>query len=120
MPELMLPKVFNKRSKNAMPPNSVYVGRPTMFGNPFSAPYDGTRKEVIEKFEQHLRSRPDLVAYIRRELRGKHLVCWCAPLPCHADVLLKVANMPDLREVIARYEPMPPEDWSIVLPEPIL
>lgn len=103
-------KVFNKRSKSAMPPNSVYVGRPTMFGNPFSVPHDGTRKEVIEKFEQYVRSRPDLLAHIRRELRGKNLICWCAPLPCHADVLLRLANAPDLREV--------PSDLSIVLPEP--
>lgn len=30
---------------------------------------------------------------VRRELRGRNLVCWC-PLdqPCHGDVLLEVAN----------------------------
>jgi hypothetical protein len=26
------------------------------------------------------------------ELRGKDLVCWCAPKPCHGDVLLRLAN----------------------------
>jgi hypothetical protein len=26
------------------------------------------------------------------ELRGKDLICWCAPEACHADVLLELAN----------------------------
>jgi hypothetical protein len=26
------------------------------------------------------------------ELRGLDLICWCAPLPCHGDVLLRLAN----------------------------
>lgn len=36
---------------------------------------------------------PTTVDDVRRELRGKDLVCWC-PLdqPCHADVLLELAN----------------------------
>jgi hypothetical protein len=36
---------------------------------------------------------PNLRARIKRELRGKNLACWCEPgAPCHADVLMKVAN----------------------------
>ena len=44
-------------------------------------------------FRSHLRENPDLVSAARRELRGKDLMCWC-PLdrPCHADVLLEIAN----------------------------
>ncbi|WP_269062108.1 DUF4326 domain-containing protein [Salipiger marinus] len=26
------------------------------------------------------------------ELRGRDLACWCPDGPCHADVLLKIAN----------------------------
>ena len=33
-----------------------------------------------------------LVLKIKHELKGKDLVCWCAPQPCHADVLLEIAN----------------------------
>lgn len=53
---------------------------------------DGTRDEVIAKFESYLRSSPALVAAAKQELRGKDLACWCAPLPCHAEVLMRIAN----------------------------
>jgi hypothetical protein len=33
-----------------------------------------------------------LVEAIRRELKGKNLACWCPAGPCHADVLLEIAN----------------------------
>jgi len=36
-------------------------------------------------------NNPELLAALP-ELRGKDLVCWCSPLPCHADVLLELAN----------------------------
>jgi hypothetical protein len=26
------------------------------------------------------------------KLRGRDLVCWCAPLACHGDVLIRLAN----------------------------
>lgn len=84
-----MPKVLNKR--NGMPARAVYVGRPSKWGNPFEIGRDGDRAEVIEKFAAHLLNGP-LIEDID-ELRGKDLVCWCAPLPCHADVLLRLANI---------------------------
>jgi hypothetical protein len=48
---------------------------------------------VIEKYRNWLISNKELYAQIE-ELRGKHLVCWCAPKSCHADVLLTIANAP--------------------------
>jgi hypothetical protein len=51
---------------------------------------DGTRAEVIEKYERHLYDS-GLINDVH-ELRGKDLVCWCAPEPCHGDLLLKLAN----------------------------
>lgn len=73
----------------------VYVGRGrgSRWGNRFKSPRDGTREEVIVKYEQWLLSQPELVAALP-ELRGKVLGCWCAPKPCHADVLLRLANAP--------------------------
>lgn len=69
----------------------VYIGRPSKWGNPFEIGRDGTREEVIEKFHRWLLERPGLVDEIH-ELRGKRLGCWCAPLPCHGDILAGMAN----------------------------
>jgi hypothetical protein len=73
----------------------VYVGRGrgSRWGNPFKAGRDGTREEVIAKYEQWLLTQPELIAALP-ELRGKVLGCWCAPKACHADVLLRLANAP--------------------------
>lgn len=91
-------KVYNKRDRRT-PADAVYVGRPTKFGNPYSHK-DGTlakykvasRDEAVDAFEQYLLANPALLEAARKELRGKSLVCWCAPLRCHADVLIKYAN----------------------------
>ena len=50
-------------------------------------------KVLVAMYLNHLRTNPDLINSARLELRGKDLACWC-PLgqPCHADVLLEVAN----------------------------
>lgn len=85
-----MPQVLNKKNvRRAF--NGVYVGRPTIWGNPFVIGKDGSREEVIQLFEQHLLNSPRLMAQLPR-LKGKDLICWCAPLPCHADVLLRYAN----------------------------
>ena len=68
-----------------------YVGRPTKWGNPFVIGRHGNRTEVIELYEQWLREQETLMAALS-ELHGKVLGCWCAPRPCHADVLLRLAN----------------------------
>lgn len=69
----------------------VYIGRPTKWGNPFVIGRDGSREEVIKKYEEWLQHQPGLLAQLP-ELRGKDLLCWCAPQPCHGDVLLRLAN----------------------------
>lgn len=81
-------RVLNKRNSN----DGVYIGRPTKFGNPFVLGKDGDRDTVIEKYEQWLRTQPLLIEAAKRELRGKSLVCWCAPARCHGDVLMRIAN----------------------------
>lgn len=68
----------------------VYCGRPSKWGNPFHIGKDGTRKEVIAKFKTYL-FESELINDIE-ELRGKVLGCWCKPLPCHCDILAKIAN----------------------------
>lgn len=70
----------------------VYIGRPEFWGNPFRIGRDGPRGRVIAKYREWLLSQPELVERARAELRGKVLGCWCAPRPCHGDVLAEVAN----------------------------
>lgn len=73
------------------PQGTIYVGRPGKWGNPFEIGKHGTRAEVIAKYEKYLQNRPDLLEALP-ELKGKLLGCWCAPKPCHADVLARLAN----------------------------
>lgn len=77
----------------------IYVGRPSIYGNPFShregtvAKFRvATREEAITRYELWLLAQPALVALVKRELQGKVLGCWCAPEPCHAEVLARIAN----------------------------
>lgn len=73
-------------------PYDVFIGRPSIFGNPFRIGFDGTRQEVITRYENYLYTRPDLIQIIRTQLQGKVLGCYCAPLDCHGDILARIAN----------------------------
>lgn len=88
-------KVLNKRV-HGIPHGAVYVGRPSVYGNPFVIGTHGTRDEVVDRYEQALLKKferdPHALERLQNALRGKDLVCWCAPARCHADVLLKYAN----------------------------
>lgn len=80
-------------------PYDVYIGRGSKFGNPYShlpnsaAPFPvETREDAIRLYEEWIRSQPELMEAAKKELRGKILGCWCAPLACHGDVLIRIAN----------------------------
>lgn len=88
------PRTLNARHVGKSAPGAVYVGGPSRFGNPFVIGRDGDRDTVIARYRAWLLAQPDLVAAARRDLAGKHLICWCAPQPCHADVLREIANAP--------------------------
>lgn len=90
-----MPKVLNKTRDVVPLGEAVYIGRPSPWGNPFLIGRDGTREEVIRKFSEYLFANPDLVARVQAELRGKDLVCFCAPEACHGDVLIYLANLKD-------------------------
>lgn len=92
-------KVLNKNNIPADQWSSkyIYVGRPTRWGNPWthlpygSAPHRvDTREEAIEKYrgwlEEQLAKYPMFLWPLQR---AEALVCSCAPLPCHADVLVE-------------------------------
>lgn len=73
----------------------VYIGRPSIWGNPFEIGKDGDRKEVIWKYMRWLLTQPELMERAHKELKGKTLGCWCAPQPCHGDVLSALVNDKD-------------------------
>jgi hypothetical protein len=88
----------------SLPPNAVYIGRrlkragydlpESKWHNPFKVGRDGTLDQVLAKYRERVVSRPDLMASLP-ELEGKLLVCWCAPKPCHGDVLIELlATLP--------------------------
>lgn len=82
--------VVNTKEEGAF--YDIYIGRPSLFGNPFRIGFDGTRQEVLDRHENYIYTRPDLIKAIREELQGKILGCHCYPLPCHGDLLSRIAN----------------------------
>ena len=83
-------RVYNKHHGDA-PKEAVYIGRGSPWGNPFShlpntkALYQvGSRDEACDRFEKEVLPSLDV-----EPLRGKDLLCFCAPLRCHGDSILK-------------------------------
>lgn len=91
MPEVKHVRDYGSVGHVRADPTAIYVGRPTKWGNPFIIGTDGTRDEVIQMYRDRLMVCPPLLELLPL-LRGSDLVCWCAPQPCHADVLLELAN----------------------------
>lgn len=86
-----MPKVWNKRDKNC-PKDAIYVGRPSKWGNPYLITKDRTREECIAMYEKYIKLCTSRKLLDPIELKGKDLCCWCKPAPCHADILLELAN----------------------------
>lgn len=112
----MAERIQLRRAKGwRMPENAIKVDRTTPWGNPFIVGKDGTQAECVDLYRMLLggymcisrggleaqRAARDYVAENRAKLIGKDLACWCRPgTPCHADVLLELANatLPKRRE----------------------
>jgi hypothetical protein len=63
------------------------------FANPFLRQAGTDRPGMVRRYRQWLADQPDLLRRIREgELTGRALGCWCAPEPCHADVLTDEVN----------------------------
>lgn len=69
----------------------VYIGRPSAFGNPFVMTTEQSRFNVIRLYQEWIwkPEQLELRNRMRRELKGTDLVCYCAPKPCHGDVIEK-------------------------------
>ena len=123
-------RIQRQRTKGwRMPENTVYVGRPTKWGNPYTVGQVGDmrrwtgwfvgelRDDTADHGQYQMQAHANARAVelyrlhtgpvgnyeldvdeVRRELGGKDLACWCRlDQPCHADVLLEIANGGDQR-----------------------
>lgn len=118
-------RVQLKRTKGwKMPPNTVKVTRPGIWGNPFihknAAVAVEAYRRLISGGTQSFEMGPgklqfaknchpstlhwayaDFVKTYKHQLRGKNLACWCRlDQPCHADVLLEISNRDAARAVL--------------------
>lgn len=110
-----MPKRIQRRRTKGwrMPDGAVYVGRGTQWGNPIRIGTPnaddymrGTREDAVAKYRYEIvQMNGGFVGFnrlwVRKHLRGKDLACWCPlidkdgnKVPCHADVLLELANAP--------------------------
>lgn len=101
-------RIQRKRTKGwSMPPDATYVGRPTRWANPCRVGMfkDYTTADAVRDYQLWIERDPSVRTFdnafgpppsileVRAALRGKNLACWCRPSdPCHADVLLEIAN----------------------------
>lgn len=83
----------SRRKGARLPSSAVVVTRPTKWGNPH--PLEVGRAEAVRRYREDLLAGrlPVTVEDVKQQLRGSDLACYC-PLnePCHADVLLQLAN----------------------------
>ena len=90
-------QVLSLRGRGGVRPCGEYVGRPSALGNPFVVGRDGIQEHVVARYRLWLRQQWRRGGAVRQELErlaAKYrrdgqltLLCWCAPLPCHADVI---------------------------------
>lgn len=103
-------RIQQQRTKGwRKPAGAVAVHRNTQFGNPFwmqDLPPGGDPaenrallvnlfREMLDDPEMRKKAGYPHDDFIRATLAGKDLMCWCKlDYPCHADVLLEIANRP--------------------------
>lgn len=84
-----------------MPSTAKFVGRPSVFGNPFPISAEWDAQRCVDAYREWIH-RPDQIRILnlaKELMKGRDLACWCPltdedgnPVPCHADVLLEIAN----------------------------
>lgn len=81
----------------------IPIGRPSIFGNPFVLRNEEQRKSVIVRYRTYLttkykedeRFRHALEDLANKVLAGQNLelVCYCAPRPCHGDIIKRAVEL---------------------------
>lgn len=93
---------LSRRKGWRKPQNARVVARPSKWGNPFrvGSVIEGVTLDAFEAVRLYRMYLAESMKTTRGaaeldlgKLRGRDLACWC-PLdqPCHADVLLELAN----------------------------
>lgn len=84
-----------------MPPNTVYVGRGSKWGNQFeigmcgfgNLPRIKSVKGAVRSHRAYINARLYVNPGLLEELKGQDIACWCKEKdPCHGDTLLELAN----------------------------
>jgi hypothetical protein len=83
----------------------IYIGRPSLLGNPYAIGKDGARGEVIDRYRGRLWRQIKLRGEVYRELRRLAaksreedliLICWCnrpdRQIACHGDVVKRAVE----------------------------
>lgn len=73
----------------------VFIGRPSIFGNPFVLKREEDREKVVAQYEKYARKRIEEdvnFAIAVANLEGRTLGCFCAPRACHGDVLVTLTQ----------------------------
>lgn len=76
-------------------PYDVYIGRGSKWGNPFIMKNKTMeeRQRVIEEYKIWItQGKGKYLLRHLNEIQGKTLGCWCAPLPCHGNILIELVN----------------------------
>lgn len=84
-------KVVNKYWE----PHEVYIGRGSIWGNPFRMASEADRVTVVAKHKQHLWKQIKdgvITKQMLLSLDGKRLGCYCAPKACHGDNIVKAVK----------------------------
>jgi hypothetical protein len=87
----MQTKVINLRKDKY----DIYIGRPSIYGNPFEIGKDGDRDMVIKLYRFYFYNRLEHDNHFKEEvlkLKGKILGCFCKPLACHGDIIAEYLN----------------------------
>lgn len=98
--EAMTPRVLNFRDfpRGQVPPNAVRIDRKTELGNPFPIGRRyGDRAAVLRLHERWFARQGELIRVWLPLLHGRDVICWCAPLPCHGDLYVRLAAMSPLQ-----------------------
>lgn len=97
-------RVLNKRT-DEIPEGAMYCGRPSVLGNPFVIGKDGDRSDVIAMFWIWIylvAGEPEIRDAMKKAQAATALVCWCAPEPCHCDVIAEILSSLPRSELTAQ------------------
>lgn len=78
------------RHRDPLPPKAIYIGRGTPWGNPWIVGIHGTREEVLQRFKAYALEKHERNPAWLEPLRGRDLICSCAPAACHGHVLEEI------------------------------